>query len=64
MVEFIERGDSPEPGEDVVALSEARLHAPVPNPQKIIGIGLNYADHARRDRSRDTGEADSLCQVP
>ena len=46
MIEFIARGDSPEPGEDVVALSEARLHAPVPNPQKVIGIGLNYEDHA------------------
>lgn len=46
MIEFIERGGSPEPGEDVVALPEARLHAPVPNPQKVIGIGLNYEDHA------------------
>lgn len=46
MIEFIERGDSPEPGEEVVTLSEARLHAPVLNPQKVIGIGLNYEDHA------------------
>lgn len=46
MVEFIEHGGSPEPGEDTVPLSEARLHAPVLAPQKIIGIGLNYEDHA------------------
>lgn len=28
-------------------LDEVRLHAPVPNPGKILCIGLNYADHAR-----------------
>ena len=27
------------------AVSEVRLHAPVPRPGKILGIGLNYADH-------------------
>lgn len=27
-------------------LSEVRLLAPVPRPSKILGIGLNYADHA------------------
>jgi 2-keto-4-pentenoate hydratase/2-oxohepta-3-ene-1,7-dioic acid hydratase in catechol pathway len=46
MIGFIERGGSPEPDEGPVALSEATLHAPVPNPQKIIAIGLNYSDHA------------------
>jgi 2,4-didehydro-3-deoxy-L-rhamnonate hydrolase len=46
MVEFIERGGSPEPGEEPVPLSEARLHAPVERPGKIIAIGLNYEDHA------------------
>jgi 2-keto-4-pentenoate hydratase/2-oxohepta-3-ene-1,7-dioic acid hydratase in catechol pathway len=29
------------------ALSEVRLAAPVPDPEKIICIGLNYRDHAR-----------------
>jgi 2-keto-4-pentenoate hydratase/2-oxohepta-3-ene-1,7-dioic acid hydratase in catechol pathway len=29
-----------------ISLKEARLLAPVPRPGKIIGIGLNYADHA------------------
>jgi 2,4-didehydro-3-deoxy-L-rhamnonate hydrolase len=46
MIDFIERGGSPEPGEDVVSLADARLHAPIPAPGKIIGIGLNYEDHA------------------
>jgi 2-keto-4-pentenoate hydratase/2-oxohepta-3-ene-1,7-dioic acid hydratase in catechol pathway len=46
MIEFIERGGSPEPGEGTVALDEARIHAPVARPQKVICIGLNYEDHA------------------
>jgi 2-keto-4-pentenoate hydratase/2-oxohepta-3-ene-1,7-dioic acid hydratase in catechol pathway len=46
MIEFIEYGGSPEPGEDTVALEEARIHAPIARPQKVIGIGLNYEDHA------------------
>ena len=46
MVEFIEHGGSPEPGEDTVSLDEARIHTPIARPQKIIGIGLNYEDHA------------------
>ena len=32
--------------EGELALSEVELLAPVPNPQKIVCIGLNYADHA------------------
>ena len=31
-------------------LSEVRLLAPVPDPDKIIGIGLNYKDHAAEAR--------------
>ena len=48
MLEYIERGRSADrlPGGETVALSGARLHAPVDRPGKIIGIGLNYADHA------------------
>jgi len=46
MIEFIEFGGSPEPGEDTVSLGEARIHAPTTRPQKVIGIGLNYEDHA------------------
>lgn len=46
MVEFIEHGGNQEPGEDAVALADARIHAPIQRPQKIICIGLNYEDHA------------------
>ena len=34
-------------GSDSVALADAKLCAPVPDPQKIICIGLNYRDHAQ-----------------
>ncbi len=33
-------------GRAAISLKDARLLAPVPRPGKIIGIGLNYADHA------------------
>ena len=33
-------------GEEALPLGEARLLAPVPDPDKLIGIGLNYASHA------------------
>src|SRR4029077_10945951 len=32
---------------DSVALAQATLCAPVPDPQKIICMGLNYRDHAQ-----------------
>lgn len=35
------------PVEDPVPLADCRLLAPVVAPQKILAIGLNYADHAR-----------------
>ena len=48
MLEYIEHGRSAgrQPGGERVSLEGARLHAPVPRPQKVIGIGLNYSDHA------------------
>jgi 2,4-didehydro-3-deoxy-L-rhamnonate hydrolase len=46
MIEFIEYGGSPEPGEDTVPLAQVRFHAPIAGPEKVIGIGLNYEDHA------------------
>ncbi len=46
MIAFIEHGGSPEPGEETVALADARLHAPIQRPGKTIAIGLNYEDHA------------------
>ena len=49
MLEYIEHGRDADrqPGGEAVQLSEARLRAPVTRPGKIIGIGLNYEDHAR-----------------
>src|SRR3712207_8192617 len=48
MLEYIEHGRSADrqPGGESVPLSQARLHAPVARPSKIICIGLNYQDHA------------------
>lgn len=34
-------------GTDCVGLNEVELFAPVPRPGKIIGVGRNYADHAK-----------------
>ena len=31
---------------DTVSLGEARIHALIARPQKVICIGLNYEDHA------------------
>lgn len=48
MLEYIEHGRSADrqPGAESVPLDEVRLHAPVERPSKVIGIGLNYSDHA------------------
>ncbi len=48
VLEYIEHGRSADrqPGGRTVPLEEARLHAPIARPAKIICIGLNYEDHA------------------
>src|SRR5215208_1008077 len=55
MLEFIEHGRSADrqPGGESVPLEEARLHAPVVRPGKIICIGLNYEDHAEETGAED-----------
>jgi 2-keto-4-pentenoate hydratase/2-oxohepta-3-ene-1,7-dioic acid hydratase in catechol pathway len=35
-----------------LALVDVKLHAPVLRPPKILGIGLNYADHARETNQK------------
>ncbi|MBM3149258.1 MAG: fumarylacetoacetate hydrolase family protein [Chloroflexi bacterium] len=56
MLSFLEAGeaameaartvlDDP-PGSCIYPLSEVTFRAPVPNPRKVFGIGLNYTDHA------------------
>jgi 2-keto-4-pentenoate hydratase/2-oxohepta-3-ene-1,7-dioic acid hydratase in catechol pathway len=42
----IERAKSAAATGQAISLAEVRLCAPVPRPGKIIGIGLNYKDHA------------------
>lgn len=41
---------------DPLAQEELKLVAPVPNPEKIICIGLNYADHAKESGTRPPAE--------
>jgi 2,4-didehydro-3-deoxy-L-rhamnonate hydrolase len=45
LVSYLETGRATGNGPSL-ALEEARLLAPVPRPGKVIGIGLNYRDHA------------------
>ena len=48
LLEYIMHGRDADrqPGGETVALEEARLHAPIVRPGKIVAIGLNYEDHA------------------
>ena len=39
-----------------VPLSELKLLAPVPRPEKVICVGLNYADHAKESGAQVPGE--------
>ncbi|CAN5617646.1 fumarylacetoacetate hydrolase family protein [soil metagenome] len=45
MIEYIKNGGGSDSGE-AVSLEDAKLLAPIRNPEKVIGIGLNYEDHA------------------
>jgi 2-keto-4-pentenoate hydratase/2-oxohepta-3-ene-1,7-dioic acid hydratase in catechol pathway len=54
MIAFLQQGETAltrakeavAKGRAAISLTQARLLAPVPRPGKIVGIGLNYADHA------------------
>src|SRR5437870_4959048 len=41
------RQNSARPGISVHAAGAVKLHAPMPDPRKIICLGLNYKDHAK-----------------
>jgi 2-keto-4-pentenoate hydratase/2-oxohepta-3-ene-1,7-dioic acid hydratase in catechol pathway len=45
-----------------IPAAEARLAPIVPNPEKIIGIGKNYADHARETGSSPPSEPVFFCK--
>jgi 2-keto-4-pentenoate hydratase/2-oxohepta-3-ene-1,7-dioic acid hydratase in catechol pathway len=48
MISLIEEGAQKQPvGGESVALEDVNLHAPIARPGKVIGIGLNYEDHAQ-----------------
>jgi 2-keto-4-pentenoate hydratase/2-oxohepta-3-ene-1,7-dioic acid hydratase in catechol pathway len=55
MLAYLQRGRSAmelacelaQQSQSKVALSEVKLLAPVPNPPKIVAVGMNYADHCR-----------------
>lgn len=59
VIDFLKGGDAvlavyDAVGEDApgkIALSEVTLHAPVPNPEKFLAIGMNYGEHAAEARS-------------
>ena len=44
--EFVAWGRTVRPGADAAPLDETRLGPPVPRPQKVFGIGVNYRAHA------------------
>jgi len=44
-IDRIAQGDGP--ADALYPLAEARLLSPIPNPSKVIAIGLNYRDHCR-----------------
>ncbi len=48
LLEYVMRGRDADrqPQGESVSLEEARLHAPLARPGKIVAIGLNYEDHA------------------
>jgi 2-keto-4-pentenoate hydratase/2-oxohepta-3-ene-1,7-dioic acid hydratase in catechol pathway len=48
-------GDRVRAQQDPVALSAVTLLAPVPDPEKIICLGLNYRDHARESGQEPPG---------
>ena len=58
-----ELGDLPIP-EDAPALEEARLGPPVPRPQKILGVGLNYMGHARETGAEPPDEPVFFAKLP
>ncbi len=60
MIEFIELGDEGleratsliEKGENKLSISDVKLMAPIPKPNKILAVGLNYKEH--RDEVKET----------
>ena len=47
-----------------IPLDQVKLLAPVPNPEKVICIGLNYVDHAKEGGSPIPTEPVVFCKLP
>jgi len=45
-------------------VGEVRLLAPIPDPQKVICVGLNYADHAKESGQEPPEEPVFFCKFP
>lgn len=55
--EALERGKA-------IAPDTVQLLAPIPDPQKVICVGLNYADHARESGQTPPAEPVIFCKFP
>lgn len=58
-----ELADLPVP-DDAPALADALLGPPVPRPQKILGVGLNYMGHARESGAEPPDEPVFFAKLP
>ncbi|HEX3868841.1 MAG TPA: fumarylacetoacetate hydrolase family protein [Pirellulales bacterium] len=47
-----------------VEADAVRLLAPIPDPQKVLCVGLNYVDHARESRMEPPSEPVYFCKLP
>ena len=60
MIDFIELGEEGldkatsliEKGENKLSMNDVKLMAPIPKPNKILAVGLNYKEH--RDEVKET----------
>lgn len=62
--ETLSRAERALNSEQTIPRSAVRLLAPVPTPQKIICVGLNYADHARETGKELPAEPVIFCKFP
>ena len=48
----------------VIPADRVKLLPPIPNPEKVICVGLNYADHAKEGGMEPPGEPVLFCKFP
>jgi 2-keto-4-pentenoate hydratase/2-oxohepta-3-ene-1,7-dioic acid hydratase in catechol pathway len=72
MLEFLQAGEAAlqtakellEKAQGNIALDSVKLLAPIPNPSKVIAIGLNYMDHIREANIGVPELATMFCKYP